>query len=378
MNEFRTFYGARLKLARTFFDYTLAELGAQTGVTRQYIQRLETDRSASPAEDMLHALAEILQVETDFFFRPLNLFLDESSCHFRKRKTTPKHVQMAAISYGNTFYEVVRFAQRYAKLPAVNFPSFSEARTRDEIERAAEKSRIYWGLGLDTPIKNTVRVLENFGGVATTFKGLSGKIDAFSYVYYEDHEHILSQEGIGRPVVVRSNYKNSSSRARFDVAHELGHLILHGEKEADDDVLEREADYFSGAFLMPRGAFLKEFPMFRERISWTQLLDFKKRWGVSLQAIIRRAYDLGKISAVSYRNANIYISRKGWRSAEPLEGAIPKEPPEIIGQALAFIKEREGMNLLDVAHNLLISPMMLSHFELADAEQTKLLLKKGA
>lgn len=374
MNDVQKFNGARLKLARTFFDYTLADLGERTGVTRQYIQRLETDANVSPAEDMLHALAELLHVDPQFFFRPLNLLLDESNCHFRKRKTTPKHLHLAAIAYGNTFYEVVRFVQKYAKLPGINFPSFPKPLSRNDIERAAENSRLHWGLGLDTPIKNMVRVVENFGGVVTTFKGLSEKIDAFSYVYYEDQITSPDCEENGRPIVVRSDYKNSTSRARFDVAHEVGHLILHKEEESDNSDLENEADYFAGAFLLPRSAFLREFPMNGDRISWTRLFDFKKRWGVSLQAIIRRAYDLGKISAVNYRNANIYISRKGWRSAEPLEGVIPVEYPEIMGKALALIHDRKGLGLLDISSVLLISPVMLNQFEFADSEQTKRLL----
>ncbi len=56
----------------------------------------------------------------------------------------------------------------------------------------------------------------------------------------------------------------SGERGRFDAAHELGHLVLHGEHEdprREDEISQRpcaeaEANRFAAAFLMPRSSVL--------------------------------------------------------------------------------------------------------------------------
>ncbi|WCF12213.1 helix-turn-helix domain-containing protein [Edwardsiella piscicida] len=59
------FYGERLRLARLLKGYTLQELGDAVFVTRQSIHQYESDVRA-PANDVRNALAEFLQVSTDF------------------------------------------------------------------------------------------------------------------------------------------------------------------------------------------------------------------------------------------------------------------------------------------------------------------------
>ena len=52
-------------------------------------------------------------------------------------------------------------------------------------------------------------------------------------------------------VIVLNTARKSTSRWIFDIAHELGHFVLHSlgipTKEKED-----QADYFAGAFLLPR------------------------------------------------------------------------------------------------------------------------------
>jgi transcriptional regulator with XRE-family HTH domain len=65
------FYGEQLRLARLLKGYTLQELGDAVFVTRQSIHQYESDVRA-PANDVRNALAEFLQVSTDFFGIPLS------------------------------------------------------------------------------------------------------------------------------------------------------------------------------------------------------------------------------------------------------------------------------------------------------------------
>lgn len=338
------FQGSRLYLARTFNGLTLAELGERVSASRQYIQKLETG-DQSPSDDLLLALAETLHVQPSFFFQPLTREVREEQGHFRKLQTTPQNIRRRVLAYGTMFHMLVEFLDTELSLPEIDIPSFPVTKT-EEIEKAAESCRDHWGLLSDAPITNMTRVLERAGVVVTTFQGVSDKVDAFSLVS-------------GRPIIVRSLDKDSTSRARFDLAHECGHLVMHEGIETGDPETEAEANRFASAFLLPRTAFVREFPR-SSYINWMGIFDLKKRWGVSLQAIIRRAYDLGMITAVQYRNANVYISRKGWKKGEP--GEPNPEFPEIIPTSIRLLKESGAISLRGIAANLQFSPQVLSEF----------------
>jgi Zn-dependent peptidase ImmA (M78 family)/transcriptional regulator with XRE-family HTH domain len=344
------FQGARLHLARTFNGLSLAELGERVSASRQYMQRLEGDTTTFPSRDMLHALAEILFVEPEFFFEPIVGQVREEECHFRKLRTTPQNVRIRALTYGTIFSHIVSYLEQHVKMPAVNIPAIRVS-GREDIERASETCRRQWGLRYDAPIHNMTRTLENFGCVVTTFEGVSDKIDAFSYVR-------------SRPFIVRSTDKGSPSRSRFDLAHECGHIVMHGEFEVGDPELEEQANQFASAFLLPRAAFIREFPT-SSRFNWHEIINLKKRWGVSIQAIIRRAHDLGLISALQYRNAQVYISRNGWRHGEPPETEPAPEPTEIIPFAFEAIMQHQGLTPSQIAQMLHMKCAIFEKFNIA-------------
>lgn len=343
------FLGNKLRLARTFNGFTLAQLGDVVASSRQYIQRLETDVETCPSQEMLKALAEALQVKEDFFFERIEE-LREDQGHFRRLQTTPLHVRATVLAYGTMFTQLVRRLEEYVDFPTLNIPT-AEVVEREDIERAAELCRKTWGLGLDAPILNMTRTLENAGVVVTTFGGVSEKIDAFSLVR-------------GRPVIVRSTDKDSTSRLRFDLAHECGHLVMHAAILTGDPATEGEANQFASAFLLPRAAFIKEFPR-TSTIDWRLVFEMKKRWRVSVQAIIRRAYDLGILTAIQYRNANVYISRKQWKRNEPCEPAT--EMPELIPSAIKYLKDEESISVEELACALYVSLETLNTIGILDA-----------
>jgi len=349
MEANKSFQGPRLRLARTFRGLTLAEVGEKISVTRQYIQKLESsDDCSQPNQDMVAALAEIVNLPVGFFFEPSPSEVREEDCFFRKRKTTPLHIQTRAVSYGMIFNLLLERLEQDIELPPVNIPDIT-VQTREDIERAAEKCRLLWGLFLDAPIQNVTRVLEHAGCVVTTFAEVSDKIDAFSY--FRD-----------RPVIVHSLDKGSPSRSRFDLAHELGHLVMHRNLQPGDPELEDQANNFASAFLLPRAAFLREFPA--DRLEWKNILELKKRWGVSMQAIIRRAYDLSLITAVQYRNAHVYFSRTKQRSNEKGEEFIPVETPEIVVDGLKLIYEHFSVSPNDFLQEICLNREVFDKFDI--------------
>jgi Zn-dependent peptidase ImmA (M78 family) len=214
--------------------------------------------------------------------------------------------------------------ESYVEMPDVSFPDIA-ASSAGEIELAAEQSRQYWGLGLTAPILSMMRVVENAGAVVTYFGDLSKRVDAFSM----DRR---------RPIIVRSSLKESLCRQRFDLAHEVGHLIMHRGLQTGDRLTEDQAHRFAGAFLFPAGAFLREFPRGRT-IDWIALYKLKLRWKMSVRAMIRRAYDLGMLSPAQYRTANIHMVKSGQAQVERYDndGSLPVEEPELLPSAINYL-----------------------------------------
>lgn len=60
------FYGSRFLQARMFYGLSLQDLGEKIGVSRQYLQKIESEL-CTPSEDILNCISEVLHVEPIFF-----------------------------------------------------------------------------------------------------------------------------------------------------------------------------------------------------------------------------------------------------------------------------------------------------------------------
>jgi Zn-dependent peptidase ImmA (M78 family)/transcriptional regulator with XRE-family HTH domain len=328
------FVGQKLRLARIFQGFTQQQLAATVSVSNVLVHHLETGERR-PSDTVLQALSEALGFTPAFFAQPVADEFRDDDCHFRKRKTTSVALKSRVLAHGTLFSTLVSYIDSTVALPERNIPH-ATATSSEDVERAAEKCRMSWGLGLDTPITNMARALENAGVVVTRFEGHTDKVDAFS------------RAGV-RFVVVLNAEKNSASRTRWDMAHELGHLVLHFGAAAGDPAQEDEAHRYAGAFLLPRTGFLREFPV-SKRLSWDAVWALKRRWKVSGAAIVRRAFDLGRIDAIEYRKAYKHIQYKGWAKCEPFEPEM--EEPELVRNALTFMQDEEGITAARLASHL--------------------------
>jgi Zn-dependent peptidase ImmA (M78 family)/transcriptional regulator with XRE-family HTH domain len=328
------FSGSRLRLARAFKGLTQHELAELVGKTHQYIGYLEAGHKL-PTDVLVDAIAQECGFAPSFLFGdPIEEFRDED-CHFRRRASTPVSVRTRVLAHGTLFAMLVTYLDEALSLPEDDVPSI-RVRSREDIEQAAEACRERWGLGKDAPIKNLTRAVERAGVVVTRFEGSSTKIDAFS------------RSG-RRSVVVLNTEKDSPSRTRFDLSHETGHLVMHGGLITGDGDSEAQADQFGSAFLMPRAGFVREFPR-GARIDWPALFRLKKRWGASVAAIVRRAYDLRLIDAASYQRAYKYMAAQSWLRGEPEE--IPDEEQELVPLSLVQLEKHLQATPLDVCKAL--------------------------
>lgn len=184
----------------------------------------------------------------------------------------------------------------------------------EEIEEIAGQVRVAWRLPAG-PINNVVDVLEQHGVVVIRLPFGSADVDAFSLPFL-DH-----------PVVVLGTDKNDRARSRFDAAHELAHLVLHGDQIWGIKQVEDQAHRFAAALLMPADEILPQLP---STVDWPRLFELKRHWQVSLAALLMRARTLHRINESTYLNAIKALSARGWRRVEPVPLGRPEQPKHLL------------------------------------------------
>ncbi|GLY33566.1 hypothetical protein Kisp02_69310 [Kineosporia sp. NBRC 101731] len=146
------------------------------------------------------------------------------------------------------------------------------------------------------------------------------------------------------------------------MAHELGHLVLHSNTLGSDD-LEAEANAFAAEFLMPAELVR---PSLRN-LKLGRLLDLKREYGVSMQALVERAYQLDLLSPTQRTSTYKLLSAKGWRTREPGSDEIAPEVTAL-AQAIGQSLSSRGLSPAEVAsiagfsdarHNSLFLPIGL-------------------
>lgn len=339
------FNGSNLRLARLYNELSLEQVAERVDKTRQYIQRLETG-IAVPTNELANELAAVLKVEPAFFDDGEQSPLNEEIVHFRKRSSTRVVTKLATLAKAELYRRLIEVFEENLNLPPVKFEQM-DAHTQDEIERAAEKCRLNWGLGYG-PIDNMTRLAEKMGAFVTSFDSVCDEVDALSVP-------------LERPFIVRNTAKKSPCRQRFDIAHEVGHLVLHGGISTGDRVTESEANRFASALLLPRSAMAKYFPHpIGGRIDWQGLSDFKLTWKVSKAAIIYRAHQLSLLSDTQYKTAFFGLKRKGEAIEEKEDYLIAHERPELFHKAMRVLLNDMGLDAAGLAHRLKITvPMLL-------------------
>lgn len=339
------FNGAALRLARLFCALSLEDVASRIGKTRQYVHKLETAQGA-PSAQLLLELAVALQVEPDFFYMSGVGTLAEEQVHFRKLFTTRVAIKQVAMARAQLTGMLVAFLEKRLKLPSLDVPSIADATSLEDVERAAEKCRRHWELGLG-PITNMTRLAEVVGAVVTTFRSISTEIDAMSFDF-------------GRPIIVRNEAKRSAARQRFDVAHELAHAVLHSGRLTGDHATETEANRFACALLVPRAMMTKLFPRSRgQRLDWIGLAEFKRTWGLSKAAVLYRARLLGLLSDEQYRSGVVNLKRSGQAIKESEDDLIPMEEPTLLRQSFDLLASRRKMFAPEIARELRISVDLL-------------------
>jgi Zn-dependent peptidase ImmA (M78 family)/DNA-binding XRE family transcriptional regulator len=291
------FNPTRLAVARKRRQLTKKALAVKARVAQATLTRIENGDTCDPDKETVEALAQALTYPVGFFYLDDCESLSTGSVSFRSLSSLTARQRDAALAAGTIAFLLDDWITERFNLPA---PDLLDLRDESP-EAAAVALRDHWGIG-SKPVPHMTKLLEAKGVRVFSLSEKNKNVDAFS-----------CWRG-NCPYVFLNTFK-SSERSRYDAAHELGHLVMHihGASSGQRDV-ERDADRFASAFLIPRGDLISHM----QRVSsLSQLIAEKQRWGVSVTALARTAFDAGLMSEWHYRDMCKTMSTLGYRSKEP-------------------------------------------------------------
>ncbi|MCX8252691.1 Helix-turn-helix domain protein (plasmid) [Beijerinckiaceae bacterium RH AL1] len=296
--------GQKLKVGRAAAGLSLRELAGKIDglVTAQAIGKYERDEDM-PSSRVLIALAKALEVTEDYLLSDDELVLE--GVEFRKKAGSSSREE--ATIEARTIHLLERYlaVEDLLHMRSVDWEQPRSAPhpvidVRDA-EDAARSVREDWGLGND-PIPKLAELLEE-RGIKILSLDLNDIDGLAAKVRRKDRQ-------AARVIVVKKS--TWSERKRFNLAHELGHMVIAAGSGVDE---EKAAHRFAGAFLMPADALRAEIGANRSSISLGELVVLKGRYGASLQAIVYRCKDLGIINQAAFARLFRIFTQRGWRTA---------------------------------------------------------------
>lgn len=327
------------------------QLAAMVGVSPATVSKWRTGVQA-PEREALDRLANVVNVSPEWFTRPVvsgmsvRLFRSNASAHVAARDMLSARIQWAE-DIGVALSEFVDFPE--LNLPVRTYENPEEI-TSEDIERAASECRELWRLGRSV-IQDLALAAEGAGIILIREETGIPQIEGLS----------TWSESLNRPLILLSSDKDNGYRSRFDLAHEIGHLVLHRHvkrplmEHERFKMLEQQAHRFAGALLLPADSLAREV---RIPPTLDDLLLLKHRWGVSAAAIIMRLHalelldDAGKMALFKRR------SFKWGAKSEPGDDDRPPERPRLLKRTIDLLVDEKVMPLEAIP----------KHFGLSDSD----------
>jgi Zn-dependent peptidase ImmA (M78 family) len=298
------FYGERLRQVREMHRITQqALIDMVPTLTQSRLSRIESDL-AEPDPETIALFSAVLGVTTEFFSRPPVPGLAAQSPQLRARSRLTQREKTSALQWARLINEAYEQLKRTAKPLSVRLEPAADSSPTE----AARSLRIRLGFGANEPLPYLLLAVERLG---VTILGIPHSTDAL--------DAFCAWQGPTPVIGVLGDVPGD--RLRFSVAHELGHLILHRDKNPSRQ-FEIEADAFAAELLTPLCALRHAMP---SKVTLSSLAMLKTQWGVSIKALIRRARELQVIDQEKAISLYKQISARGWNKTEP--GYVPGEKP---------------------------------------------------
>ncbi len=314
----RAFNSDMLRLARELCGWTQSRLSSESGVTQAYISLLEHGQKVA-SDKKVDALSQSLGVPASFFYQSERYDGFGLSLVFHRKRASARisHLRRLQAEVNLRRIHCARLLRGIEVVVPNDFVSMDIDEYDGDAERIAQFVRINWKLPLG-PIHNLVKVIENAGGIVFRFPFGTRDIDA------------IGQWPNDAPPLFFVNASAPADRTRFSLAHELGHVVMH---TMASETMEAEANRFASEFLMPRHEITSQLVA----ITIKKAYALKPFWRVAMQALVRRARDVGSIDSGTYSRLFRRISSLGMRTRE--QTVISSEAPQLVDRLMDEFQE---------------------------------------
>jgi len=300
-------FARRLRQARIKSKLSMEALCAKMGgvVSKQSISKYESAKMM-PTSTILISMAEALQVELEYFFRPFSFDIGNFEVSFRKKSSVgAKDVAALKVQIQDDIERYLEIEEilgkETSKLKGI---ATSTITSSTEMERCASRVREEWGLGKDC-IANVQDMLESNGikiiytSAPESFDGVSGIVNNTHYI------------------IVLNREKTHTERRRLTSLHELGHLLFNDKFSPNLTSREKEnlCNAFANELLLPSEV-LRFYFAGKSKIAIEELIAIAEAYGISVDAIVHKLHDMGIVSEKRYKsfyirkNQNIALKEK--------------------------------------------------------------------
>lgn len=310
-----------IQLARESRGWTQGDLAKAIGVTQAAISKYEAGLLPVPRHHA-EAIAERLRYTVELIEQQEPMIAVGGDFLYRRKVSVSAKVRRRVEAEANIRKLQVRRLLHNVRVDAPpDFPAIQPEEKGGRIERVAQEVRRAWRIP-DGPIQNMTRLLENHGAIVFLVDFGSNEIDGTN----------LRHPGV--PPLLFMNKNVPGERHRFNLAHELGHVVMHYHTTTGD--AEQEAHTFAREFLMPRSDVRTDL----KNLNLSSAARLKQVWGVSMQCLIVHARKLRKITESKYRRLFTEMNARGPRTIEPLP--LPFEQPEVFESMMRVHREELG------------------------------------
>ena len=311
----RRFNPDMLAIARDASGFTQGELVEALGgaISQGSLSKIENGL-LEPSKEDVSSLAKALGFRPEFFLHGHVRRAAPPTYNRSRKKLSAK--DWSRIFATSEIYRVsasllLRSVELAPKLPPA--PSIDPDQHGGRVEDIAVAMRQFWRLPRG-PIEDVTSLIESAGIIVVTYDFGTDLCDGFGQLPADD-----------MPPMIFINSRQPKDRFRFTLCHELGHIIMHS---LPRPTMEDEANRFAAEFLMPTADIMKDF----YNMSLEKLMALKMHWRASMHSIVYKARSCGKMTESTYNYYMVTMSKKGWKTKEPIELKNVRETPRLISQ----------------------------------------------
>ena len=379
------FYGENIKLLRNLNSMSRKSLAIKLNCSEQAIGQYERG-VLNPKMQNIIDMSNIFRVKSGFFYSkfPIKEYIPEENIAYRskdrdvRKKTVEESTRLKLSSSIIEFCESFFALKQSPLLTAID--EINKIKNEQEQYRINENQiELYANITRKLlRIKSNHDLLYNLelNGVYVIESNSLSYADAYSVWSRYSHNNNLFH-----PYIILGN-STTLVRRIFDLAHELGHLVMHYDVDMNNlekiEFLncEKEANEFASAFLLPKEEVSSWIKMVIHKGNPDSYIPVKQKYYVSLATAAYRAYELGYLS--KNENNRFFASRyrKHYIYKEPLDDKMTVTRPGKI-MALFDIYDKKIESFSNVLNDFNIEPKFLSElFCLPDNLINKLVNQK--